>query len=444
MSKFAAVTIFIIVGFIGCFSSPVCALTDEEAFAQFQFNFMTPGARATAMGGAFIGLADDATAADTNPAGLTNLSAPEIFGELKHFTYSTEHIYSNVSIRPDSVNLEIVEKEYNDQVESLPFLSLVYPYKCFAFSLYLQESVNYKNSYRTDAHTIGLPGSYNPQTGDIYVILPRDTSVDLLVANYGVGMAFEVIEGFSAAISLRRSSLDMQSHSTSFKHDTVQASASTDFSNADVFATASIDGADTAYSVNAGLLWKLHPNISLGAVYRSGSEFHVAETFSGASDYNADAAEFTLDLPDVFGGGLAWRVTEFFTVTLDVLHLRYAELLNDFNIVWNQAQLDSANFTVQDATEAHVGVEYVFTVGERYLALRAGGYNEPDHTIRFTGTTGDPNEDAFRKRLFPGGDDQFHITGGMGIIMNQHLQIDTAVNIAETSTQISLSVVYHF
>lgn len=37
-----------------------------------------PGARSAGMGRAFIGLADDATAAASNPAGLTNLSRPEI------------------------------------------------------------------------------------------------------------------------------------------------------------------------------------------------------------------------------------------------------------------------------------------------------------------------------------------------------------------------------
>ena len=44
------------------------ALTNDENFAQFQFNFNTPGARALGIGGAFISIADDATASETNPA----------------------------------------------------------------------------------------------------------------------------------------------------------------------------------------------------------------------------------------------------------------------------------------------------------------------------------------------------------------------------------------
>ena len=56
----------------------------------FQFNLSTPGARSLGMGGAFLALADDATAAYTNPAGLTNLTVggPEVAVELRHWQFS--------------------------------------------------------------------------------------------------------------------------------------------------------------------------------------------------------------------------------------------------------------------------------------------------------------------------------------------------------------------
>ena len=49
---------------------------DNQSF-NLNFRFNSPGARANGMGGAFIGVADDATAAYTNPAGLTILTEPE-------------------------------------------------------------------------------------------------------------------------------------------------------------------------------------------------------------------------------------------------------------------------------------------------------------------------------------------------------------------------------
>ena len=43
-----------------------------------QFDFLNPSARSLALGGAFVGLADDATAALVNPAGLIGLTRKEI------------------------------------------------------------------------------------------------------------------------------------------------------------------------------------------------------------------------------------------------------------------------------------------------------------------------------------------------------------------------------
>src|SRR5215210_4000698 len=58
---------------------------DIEALSGLQFNFGNPGARSLGMGGAFLGLADDASAAEANPAGLTILRKPEVSVEARNF-----------------------------------------------------------------------------------------------------------------------------------------------------------------------------------------------------------------------------------------------------------------------------------------------------------------------------------------------------------------------
>src|SRR5579862_147821 len=68
-----------------CWSRPASAQTDEEFFQTFPLNFSNPGARAQAMGGAFIAVADDASAAVTNPAGLANLTRQQAYFEFKGF-----------------------------------------------------------------------------------------------------------------------------------------------------------------------------------------------------------------------------------------------------------------------------------------------------------------------------------------------------------------------
>ena len=57
-----------------------------------QFDFSLPGARSLAMGGAFIALADDATSAYSNPAGLIQLGRPEVSLEYRGWDFDATAI----------------------------------------------------------------------------------------------------------------------------------------------------------------------------------------------------------------------------------------------------------------------------------------------------------------------------------------------------------------
>ncbi|GAK58147.1 membrane protein involved in aromatic hydrocarbon degradation [Candidatus Vecturithrix granuli] len=430
----------------------VFALTDEEIFSQFQFNFLTPGARATALGGAFIGLADDATAVESNPAGLTQLYDPEVSLEFKYISYTTEQIFENFYAVTD-----IKTREFDNSVQGLPFMSVAFPYKRMVFSFYRQELVNYESSYRTSQYPIRIPDS-------TFYFYPIDGATDLTVTNYGIGVAIQPVEGLSIAVSPRWSELDMEASVKRFdatlEYDALYGYIPTDFSDTHIKNKTWIDDSDAEFSINAGVMWRLNflekildiPRISLGAVYRTGPRFEVTESFSYRllptyvnNQYEvitdvgklSDMTAFTLKVPDSYGFGLAVQPTNALTFTVDIVCIEYQDLLKDFDIVLDSNE-DKNDYTVDNAVEAHVGAEYVLTLGERLLALRLGGYYEPDHTIRYTG------DDATNKILFPGGDDQLHFTGGVGLVINEHFQIDTAANIAENNKQFSISTVYRF
>src|SRR5258706_11143834 len=66
---------------------PILAQSSAEVNAGIQFNFLNPGASHLGMGGAFIGGADDATAAYANPAGVINILRPEASLEGRLWTY---------------------------------------------------------------------------------------------------------------------------------------------------------------------------------------------------------------------------------------------------------------------------------------------------------------------------------------------------------------------
>ena len=63
---------------------PAHAQTGQTAQIPLQFDFLNPGARSLALGSAFTAVADDATAAFTNPAGLTYLIKPEVSAEFRY------------------------------------------------------------------------------------------------------------------------------------------------------------------------------------------------------------------------------------------------------------------------------------------------------------------------------------------------------------------------
>ena len=68
----------------------------DSAFGQqivtLEFSFSNPGARSMGLAGAFVALADDATAAYANPAGLVQLVEPEVSLEGRVWSYSTPFI----------------------------------------------------------------------------------------------------------------------------------------------------------------------------------------------------------------------------------------------------------------------------------------------------------------------------------------------------------------
>src|SRR5262245_33791118 len=68
---------------LACWFSPSVASAQNSLQIPLQFEFINPGAKSLALGGAFAGLADDATATFANPAGLTYLLGGELSMEVR-------------------------------------------------------------------------------------------------------------------------------------------------------------------------------------------------------------------------------------------------------------------------------------------------------------------------------------------------------------------------
>jgi long-subunit fatty acid transport protein len=96
------------------------------------------GARALGLDGAFTALADDATAASWNPAGLLQLERPELSAVYRYGTESDRHVSGDSDFR-------VGENEFSG--ENLNYFSLVYPFLCRPLERNMVVSLNYQEAY---------------------------------------------------------------------------------------------------------------------------------------------------------------------------------------------------------------------------------------------------------------------------------------------------------
>jgi len=420
---------------------PASAMGQATQTFRVQFNFSNPGARSLALGGAFIGLADDATAAYTNPAGLTNLSRPEVSAEGRRWGYteiypSRGHAFGQlVQGFPGSFDDTegIVNGQSKDSVNGLAFLSYVYPHKNWSLGFYRQELANFEANVQTDGPF------FNANVGTMPVIFrffPTQARADLKIVNYGLSGAYRLNDRFSIGLGLSEYdfSLNVRTQAFGFVNNpgpTVPGGilGVPNFSPANLLFTDRQKGTGTALSGSLGLLFKVTPNWSLGAVYRQKARFDTTETISTSS--TVMKSKFTV--PEVYGFGTAFKPTDQLTVTADLNRIRYS-----------QTSRPAPNVRADDGDEFHYGLEYVLLKLKYPLSFRLGAWHDPDHQPSYRGLP----DDTFAQRgfavLFPAGQDYWHYSGGLGFVFGERFQVDAAVDISKLVDTFSLSSVFRF
>ena len=434
------------------------AISDTETFGGFEFNFNNPGARALGMGGAFIAVADDATAVVANPAGLPILQRPEISAEVK-FTEFTNTIKAYTNTPQEGRAGVYHSRDFDDHVTTPSFFSFVYPTERLTGAVFVREQINYKSTFTTN-------GVFLPDGGRIF---PVQSRLDITTLNFGggaglnlakihpllpnIGGSFEFSQGsvtsrlqrfgFSGTRSINRCLSGANFRPGDF-------CGPPDFSPSNVRSTILVDGSDIGAGFNVGALWRPLKDLSVGAVFRRGPRFQMQQTLEpgpaicgpsiGDGDICAPRSifDFTLKVPDVYGFGVSYRLFDRLTIGLDVVRILYSQLLEDFQIVGGPPGAVRQEYQLDDATEIHVGAEYIFFVRNIPFALRVGFFTDPDHKLRYTGPV------VSERVLVPGGKDVNHFSGGFGVVPFPGFQIDFATNQSDTVKEFVISTVYRF
>lgn len=404
-------------------------LTNTETFGGFQFNFSNPGARALGMGGAFIGVADDATAVATNPAGLVILQRPELSGEVK-FSRFRNKVKAFTNTPTEGQNGLVHERDFDDSVTTPSFFSFVFPTERLVAAVFIREPVNFESRFHTESVTL----SSGTQ------LLPVESSLQVTALNVGAGIGLNLSKDYRLLPDI--------GGSIEFSNGVVHSNLRR-FSGTTVVSSASVDGSDIGIGFNIGALWRPTKEFSLGAVFRRGPRYNMTQTTQPGSVAKIppfpvlpDAvSDFSLKVPDTYGVGASFRPFDRLTIAADIVRIMYSQLLGGFQFAFSDsgdAPLRGKDFRLDDAVEFHVGAEYIMFIRGIPIAARAGFYTNPDHRIRYTGL------DRGERLLFPGGRDQYHGTGGLGIVPFPGVQFDFATNVSREILEFSVSTVLRF
>lgn len=420
--------------FLVCLSGNLFAITDEEVFRNFQFSLVNPGARSTAMGGAFIGLADDATAAEANPAGLTILTKPEVSFEYRGTWYDPDKLNSINVTNIQGVDLAIASRNNLDKLSQPSFLSVIFPAGNSTYGFSRQESVRQKGNI-DELFTLTVQTEGGPLTGTLLSL----ADVDQKVVNWNFSYATKLSKSFSVGASLRYSQLDWKNE--------VRNGV---YTAAIVFPqyTTTIDDTDSAFAYNIGVLGALGDHASWGLVYKRNPKFEVPETITKIGNFSPPAGVIknTLKIPDTFGGGLAIKPSDNITLNTDVVWIKYSDLTDSlvpgYNFITSVARPGSIAYHVDDQIEFHIGVEYVVMLNNTPLALREGYYRKPANSLLVSSS--DAVDRPLLDAIFTERDAENHFTLGSGFVFGQHFQIDWAADIAKSTSNFVLSTVVRF
>jgi long-subunit fatty acid transport protein len=425
--------------------SPVLAQVEEGLVSVS----VGSGARALGMGGAFIAVADDATASSWNPAGLCVLEKAEA-SVVYQPSASYRNSYSAVTTETRSPVLTATARtdafSRTDRSRSLDFGSVTVPLRLGQLKLVPQ--VSYQRVV-----DLGLDGSQERRSLTTYsagsattVAVDQDHidskgGIDVVAAS--LGLSFTQKLSLGVAVNLWRNGVDRTRTYRQQIVTTDSSGATRSTHNRDI----DLHDRYSGKNVTLGLLVKPNRWLRLGAVYKTSltvdleSTAHrvVVRTADGvaASTVDADVVKTgPIAWPRTIGAGLAVQPTDALTVSADVTHSAWSEASIDqttaatnrvtgsasvveavatWPLYRNPAAAESATNPRQaDTLQARLGVEYV--------VLRPG----------FAGLTGMPLRfGVFRDRQVtkdtPDLGDVYHLglTGGLGFVWSR-LSLDFA------------------
>jgi long-subunit fatty acid transport protein len=361
-----------------------CAVDCRAQFGGLNTEFAGGGARALAMGGAFIALADDATATEFNPAGLWQLRTPEVAAQ---FIYAYDE--RDVARPGLSFDLErAIVQEDADHYGIPSFFSFVYPMPEVTIGISEFTNVYFDRNYK-----------------DAYRHLLTDEMIPLKIS--------ERAENYAFGLTLARGFGHRLTMGATVRYNLFE------YQSDNGFPAGREDFRSKSFSANAGMIYRLNPRLRLGAVYKSPQEIE--------GDYRG--LKVDTELPATAGLGVAFLPSDRWVFLADVDHLWWSRF--DPN--------PDDEFEKRNVWRYHLGAEYYAGKVKRIgVFLRAGYMYEDSNAYRYSG-----GNDLIG-RLAAGANPIQHYTLGLGLA-GSRCQFDFGMDISDDSSiDFIASTVWYF
>ncbi len=420
--------------------APRTGLAQTSLQIPLQFDFLNPGAKSLAVGGAFAGLADDATATFANPAGLTQLGASEVSVEFRGSWVTTQFLQAGrlsgtVTHEGDDTIAGPVFGDSSGSHFGVGFVAGVYthPSHRWVIAGYRHELARVDQRFlangvfQTDGPT-GVTSRDVPQEGD------RQVSI----TGYGVSGSYRISPLLAVGAGFAAYTFDMNSVFRRF--DTVGFFGRPILTSVEAYGTQT--GDTVSWAPTLGVMIG-RDRSRLGVVYRQGASFDMS-TQTGPVDA-PKVQTGTFRVPHTLAFGASFRPRPLLTVSAEVTRLWYSRLREDFVTVQAAPTGRVDSFTIDDGTEIHGGVQYTVPRWRGLPRFRGGAWFDPDHSVHYTPAGGNTSGDRlFDERLTTAlstGKNQVHGTGGIGLTFGSHLEVNAGFDLSSTLRIFSTSVI---
>ena len=322
------------------------------------FNPVGSGARAMGMGGAFIAVADDATAASWNPGGLIQLEKPELSivgGYLQRDEEKNQ--ISSLSGSTDDISRD----------SHLNYLSAVWPFQLFQRNMVL--SISYQHLYdfnrqwnATQNIASGIARFDYTQQGSLYAL--------------GLSYCSQITGTFSLGLTINRWGDFIYPSQWEQKYDTIAeiTVGGQDF----VRASQRVEHYDLdGYNVNIGFLWEISPFWKVGGVFKSPFEADIKYKLTDTQTFNTD---FELNMPPSFGLGVAWLPFDSLTISGDLFTTQWDEFYFLTHKGTKISPITGKRIEasgIYSSTWFRLGLEYILMLKQNMIPLKAGLFYDP-------------------------------------------------------------------